>query len=458
MKFKPFLIILLLSLSFLSGCIEQREGKEESVNTPPISSLSVSPSLSGCAPFNITFYINAHDSDGYIVSWNLDVNSDGIAEFTGNGSELPKMINYTYTNIGNYTAKLIVTDNIGSIDESIVAITVFKPEENNPPTCSLSVNVTFGYAPLAVSFLLNASDSDGYIVSWNLDCNGDGIADYGGEGAPSSMLSYTYQNTGTYIANLTVEDNNATSAYDTIKIVVYQHEGNVKNITIASWNLQIFGVTKASNETLLNYYADKIDDYDLCIIQEIRDKSGTAIQKLAAKLPGYDYIISQRAGTTSSKEQYAIFYDDRVTLLSYHDYTQESQDEFERPPFEAEFKANNWTFTLYTIHTKPDNVYQELTNLENLIGEPDEDTIILGDLNTDGSYYDEDNIQHFISWYWVITNDMDTTVASSNNAYDRIIINQRTENNFIEAGVMKDVTFSESDHYLVYGIFNASTS
>ena len=58
-----------------------------------------------------------------------------------------------------------------------------------------------------------------------------------------------------------------------------------------------------------------------------------------------------RAGTTSSKEQYAIFYDDKVTLITYHDYTPELQDEFERPPLEVEFKANNWTFTLYTIHT-----------------------------------------------------------------------------------------------------------
>jgi len=112
------------------------------------------------------------------------------------------------------------------------------------------------------------------------------------------------------------------------------------------------------------------------------------------------------------------------------------------------------TFTLYTIHTKPDDVYSELTNLENLVGAPTGDTIILGDLNADGSYYDEDNIQHFTSWKWVITNDMDTTVAASDNTYDRIIINNAAENNFISAGVMNDVTKDESDHYLVYAVFD----
>jgi len=56
------------------------------------------------------------------------------------------------------------------------------------------------------------------------------------------------------------------------------------NFSIASWNLQIFGQSKASNESLLKYYAEKLDDYDLFIVQEIRDSSGIAIKKLAEKL------------------------------------------------------------------------------------------------------------------------------------------------------------------------------
>ena len=83
-------------------------------------------------------------------------------------------------------------------------------------------------------------------------------------------------------------------------------------------------------------------------------------------------------------------------------------------------------------------------------------TYSAGDLNADGSYYDENNIAQFTSWDWVITNDMDTTVASSNNTYDRIIINSAAEDNFVRAGVMNDVTKEESDHYLVYAVFDTS--
>jgi len=59
------------------------------------------------------------------------------------------------------------------------------------------------------------------------------------------------------------------------------------NISIACWNLQIFGQSKASNNTLLDYYTDKLDDYDIFIVQEIRDISGTAIEILADKFPDY---------------------------------------------------------------------------------------------------------------------------------------------------------------------------
>jgi len=226
------------------------------------------------------------------------------------------------------------------------------------------------------------------------------------------------------------------------------------NLSIACWNLQIFGPSKASNETLLYYYAEKLDDYDIFIIQEIRDISGTAIEALAEKLPAYEYIISNRAGQSSSKEQYAVFYNDRAALIDSYDYHAEYQEDMQRPPLKVTFISNNWTFTLYTIHTQPDNVPGELSILETIVGNPTGDTIILGDLNADGSYYSEDNIVQFTDWNWAITNDLDTTVAASDNTYDRIIINDATGNNFLSVGVMDDVTKSQSDHYLVYGYFN----
>ena len=232
-----------------------------------------------------------------------------------------------------------------------------------------------------------------------------------------------------------------------------EHIATGGNISIACWNLQIFGPSKASNETLLDYYAEKLEEYDIFIVQEIRDASGTAIETFAEGFPDYQYIISNRAGQSSSKEQYAVFYNDQATLVDSYDYQADYQEDMQRPPLKVTLTSNNWTFTLYTIHTQPVNVLGELSILETIVGNPTGDTIILGDLNADGSYYDEDNIEHFTDWNWVVTNDVDTTVATSDNTYDRIIINEATENNLISFGVMDDVIKDQSDHYLVHATF-----
>jgi len=225
-------------------------------------------------------------------------------------------------------------------------------------------------------------------------------------------------------------------------------------VAIAVWNLENFGTSKAANETLLEFYATTIDDYTVIVLQEIRDPTGAALQSLAKKLPRYSYVLSAPAGQGSSKEQYAIFYSKAVTLVRTRDWTETEQDNFERPPFEATFTIQNWTVTLVTIHAKLHNVPQELTTLERLIGTPSQDTILLGDLNADGDQYYDGVLHHFLNWRWVITSEMDTTVAKSSNAYDRIIINAAAENNFIRSQIMTDVEASQSDHYLVSALFN----
>lgn len=179
---------------------------------------------------------------------------------------------------------------------------------------------------------------------------------------------------------------------------------------------------------------------------------------MARRLPAYNYVLSERAGRSSIKEQYAIFYNNKAVLQSTHDYTPAEQDDFERPPYRATFTADKWTFTLYTIHVDPDEVPAELTHLETLVGTPTRDTIVIGDLNADGSYYDEESRAHFATWNWVTGNDVDTTVAASDNTYDRIIGNSTVENNYLSSGTMDDVNEEQSDHYLVYGVYDTSVA
>ena len=208
------------------------------------------------------------------------------------------------------------------------------------------------------------------------------------------------------------------------------------NLYIASWNLQIFGQSKASNETLLNYYADKLDDYDILIVQEIRDASGTAIETLAEKFPEYEYIISERAGQSSSKEQYAFFYKTTsIQVEGAYTYNEAGIDSFHREPYIAKFKAKNgsFDFVLINIHTDPDEATSEINALPLVITDaqnhfPEPDVILLGDLNADckkgTKYFDENDNSSPLrqsGYTWQITNNMDTNVATSSCTYDRII-------------------------------------
>jgi len=81
--------------------------------------------------------MSATDSDGSISSWNLDVNNDGTAEFSGSGPVPEQFCIYTYNNAGTYTAKLTVTDNNGAKAYDTVVVTI-SSHVNQPPTVAIT--------------------------------------------------------------------------------------------------------------------------------------------------------------------------------------------------------------------------------------------------------------------------------------------------------------------------------
>lgn len=121
MNNKALLVVLILSLSILSGCI-----KEKAQNQPPSCSLHAFPSIGYGPPLDVEFLLNASDSDGYIVSWQFDVDGDGITDYSGNGSELPKKIHYLFLNTEDYYPCLTVMDNNGLISNKSIHIRVCK--------------------------------------------------------------------------------------------------------------------------------------------------------------------------------------------------------------------------------------------------------------------------------------------------------------------------------------------
>ena len=74
-------------------------------------------------------------------------------------------------------------------------------------------------------------------------------------------------------------------------------------IRIASFNIQVFGKTKAEKKDIMGILAKTITEFDIVAIQEIRDKSGTAIKKLEETVDalGKDYEYKYMANNINAK-------------------------------------------------------------------------------------------------------------------------------------------------------------
>ncbi|MCG7849626.1 MAG: hypothetical protein MIO93_10670 [ANME-2 cluster archaeon] len=157
-------------------------------------------------------------------------------------------------------------------------------------------------------------------------------------------------------------------------------------------------------------------------------------------------------------------------LYPRHTLEPDCTDPFHREPYIASFRASNGNFdaTFITIHTDPDEATAEINGLDAVVNYaqgtyPDEqDFIVMGDLNADGSYFDEygTSMIRGSEYYWVIGGGVDTTTKSTDYTYDRIIITDSAVRVLsgdlgvfwydLEYGLSEDETVAISDHYPVY--------
>ena len=217
------------------------------------------------------------------------------------------------------------------------------------------------------------------------------------------------------------------------------NQSSNETLRIGAFNIQIFGTTKASKPEVMEVLAKIIRTHDVIAIQEIRDASQTALPALVDTVntdgSQYSYVVSERLGRTTCKEQYAyIFNTQTIEIINTpHTYPEPSgTDPFHREPYIASFRAlgGNFDATFIVIHTDPDEATDEINGLGAVVefaqdSYPDEqDFIVMGDLNADGSYFDEDGTSTISGseYYWVIDDSVDTTTKSTDYTYDRIIV------------------------------------
>ena len=250
-------------------------------------------------------------------------------------------------------------------------------------------------------------------------------------------------------------------------------------ITIAAFNIQILGKTKREKTEVMDVLARTVREFDIVLVQEIRDVSETTVPIFldiinALDGPEYAFIRSERLGRTTRKKAYSYFYNTQtVSYLNGTAYVWDDEgDIFERDPYIAGFVAEEFDFTLVGIHSKPDDAVNEIGSLTLVFdaikaGQNDQDIIALGDFNADGTYYDEDDDSQPLRdsiYHWMVSNDVDT-MTKTDWTYDRIVmLNSTYSSEYVldstEVYCFNDVyglnqAFTEevSDHFPVFAEF-----
>lgn len=243
-----------------------------------------------------------------------------------------------------------------------------------------------------------------------------------------------------------------------------------ERIKIASWNIENFGKSKATDERRMRAIAQILKGYDIIAVQEIsniKEQSDPGCPRNENACPGHancnlirsalEQYLNEEGGKNYKfvfspqvkDERYLYIYDpDRVTLeecalvddpgdsLPICDSKPENTGKMVRQPFKAKFKAGEFDFVLLTVHTRPKVNLKELEGLAYFYGlteqEGEPDVIILGDLNADCSYLKaSDTVALRAQEYtWVVEDDSDTTVSGTDCAYDRFIFKSTTAEDY----------------------------
>jgi len=240
------------------------------------------------------------------------------------------------------------------------------------------------------------------------------------------------------------------------------------NISIISFNIQVFGRSKSKKKEVMDVIIDIIDDYDIIAIQEIRDRTDFTLNNLIKSMPPeYKLVASQRDGRSNSKEQAIYIYNDNILDLTNVYDDSDINDDFERAPFSAFFETDDDSleFQMVNVHISPKDAKHEIQALSikiyEYINSYRKDIILVGDFNADGHYFNEEDLINYFpkkDFSIIISNDMDTTVAESDNTYDRIIITSGLNDNVENFGVLyyenylpPNILENEiSDHFPVY--------
>ncbi|WP_456402818.1 PKD domain-containing protein [Persephonella sp.] len=205
-------------------------------NRPPtISNFSASPT-SGNPPLDVTFNIQVTDPEGDQVTCHLDIDNDGINDYTLTNCR-NQNITHTYNTVGLYTAKLTAVDSAGNKSSKNLTINVTQPTVNKPPDILVFKGTPpTGVEPLTVQFEYSINDPEGDTIRCKIDADNDGSPEKIINNCSSGTYQYVYNKPGEYYPMLTAEDpinNNVTVKTIYIKVLPQNQDPQINLLNVA---------------------------------------------------------------------------------------------------------------------------------------------------------------------------------------------------------------------------------
>ena len=175
----------------------------EKINYPPVADLSSGEIYHGLIDEEIEFNgAFSFDKDGHIVEW--------LWDFGDGTSAVGEIITHAYSDQGNYTVLLTVTDNNGANGTDETTAVVIQP--NRPPSKPNVTGPTEGLVNIEYNFSIVSTDEDNDDIKYNIDWGG-GTTDES-VFLPSGKLynvSHKWTEPGEYLINVLADDGDTIS-------------------------------------------------------------------------------------------------------------------------------------------------------------------------------------------------------------------------------------------------------
>ncbi len=235
---------------------------DEENHAPHITTFTAVPN-EGIEPLNVIFTYEVVDQDNDDLTCYFDFDNDGnadeIVEHCSSGS-----ISHVYNIAGTYQPRLQVKDEKYGEDESVLTVVVHEEKNTKPQIFTFDALPTNGTAPLSVTFSYAVGDADGDDLTCYFDFDNNGLVDKILYRCTAGSVTYTYAAEGTYIAKLTLRDEDNAQAEATVTIVVTVPSNNNPVINVFSASptsgyapLDVtfsYDVSDADNDALTCYF------------------------------------------------------------------------------------------------------------------------------------------------------------------------------------------------------------